>query len=684
MTASATPIAAAVPPAGAITDPDLPILERTWRRPTGLWGWLTAVDHKVIGKRYAVTAFVWFLLAGLNAALMRLQLARPENHLLGPDRYNQLFTVHGTAMMFLFAVPVMTAIAVYLVPLMVGTRDVAYPRLNAFGYFTFLIGGLLLFIAFYLNVGPDAGWFAYVPLSGPEYSPGKRVDVWLQMVTFTEIAGLVAATQIVATVLKLRAPGMSLNRIPLYVWSAFVIAVMIIFSLPVIAISSTLMLGMDRLVATHFFNPAEGGDAMLWQHMFWFFGHPEVYIIFLPGLGFASAVIETFTGRRIVGYPVMVLSLFTTGFVAFGLWVHHMFATPLPQLGQTLFTAASVLIAIPSGVQIFCWIATIWSGRPRFTTSMLFALGFIVVFVIGGLTGVMVASVPFDLQVHDSYFIVAHLHYVILGGVVFPLFAAIYLWFPKVTGRLLDERLGKWQFWLFFLGVNVTFFPMHLLGLDGMPRRVYTYLPETGWGPLNLLATVGSWIIAASIVVFLVNVIRSVRGGAIAGPNPWGAPSLEWAAASPPEPWNFRRLPVVESHTPLWTAAERGVLPVVEGLRIDRREILVTSAMDAVPDNRHEHPNESIWPLVMALAMGVTFIGAIFTPWAYVVGFVCAMGAFAGWAWPRARDRDEESVVRPGHDPHARPAASRYGAVPDAHEPARPAHGTPHPAPGAA
>ena len=621
-------------------------LSRTWRPPPGLWGWLTSVDHKSIGRRYVATCFVWFLLAGLNAALIRLQLIRPENTLIGPDRYNQLFTVHGSAMMFLFAVPVVTAMGLYLVPLMVGTRNIAFPRLNAFGYWTFLIGGLFLFGSFYVNMGPDTGWFSYVPLSGPEYGPGKRVDVWAQVVTFTEIAALVAAVEIIVTVFKQRAPGMSLNRIPLYVWAILVVSLMILFAMPAVAMASTMMLAMDRLVATHFFNPAEGGDPLLWQHLFWFFGHPEVDIIFIPGLGFVSAIIETFARRQIFGYPVMVLSLFVTGFVAFALWVHHMFATPIPQMGRSFFTAASVLIAIPTGVQIFCWIATVWAGRPRFTTSMLFALGFIVVFTIGGLTGVMVASVPFDLQVHDSYFVVAHLHYVLIGGMVFPLFGAIYLWFPKFTGRMLSETLGKWQFWLMFIGTNVTFFPMHLLGLDGMPRRVYTYLPDTGWADLNLLATVGSWIIAASVIVFLVNVAVSARRGAIAGADPWGAPSLEWATASPPEPWNFRHVPVVESRTPLWLAdgVPRPDLAVATGLRDDRREVLITTALDAVPDNRHKHPKESIWPLAMALATGVTFIGAVFTPWAYVWGFLLIVLAFAGWAWPRG---GTEETVRP-------------------------------------
>jgi len=609
-------------------------LTRTYHSDAGrFWGWVTSVDHKSIGKRYIATCFVFFILAGLNAGVMRMQLARPENHIVGPDRYNQLFTVHGTAMMFLFAVPVMTAMATYLVPLMVGTKEVAYPRLNAFGYWTFLIGGLFLFAGLYSNTGPDTGWFAYTPLSGPEYAAGKRVDVWAQVVTFTEIAGLVAAVEMIVTIFKMRAPGMSLNRIPLYVWSILVVSFMIVFAMPSVAMASTMMLAMDRLVATHFFNRAEGGDPLLWQHLFWFFGHPEVYIMFIPGLGFVSAIIETFTKRKIFAYPVMVLALFVTGFVAFGLWVHHMFATPVPQLGRSLFTAASVLIAIPTGAQIFCWIATIWAGRPRYTTSMMFALGFIVVFTIGGMTGVMIASVPFDLQVHDTYFIVAHFHYVILGGVLFPLFGACYLYFPKITGRMMSETLGKWNFWLFFVGVNVTFFPMHLLGLDGMPRRVYTYLPEMGWGKLNLIATFGAVIIVSSVAVFLWNVISSWRGGAIAGPNPWGAPGLEWATSSPPPPWNFHPVPVVEGRAPLWEAGEE--LPVATGLATDRREVLITTALDAIPDNRHEHPGESHWPLVMAIAVGVTFIGAVWTPWAYVVGFAMSAVAFGGWGWPR-------------------------------------------------
>ena len=587
--------------------------------------------------RYIVTAFVFFLLGGVQAGLMRLQLARPENRLLGPDEYSQIFSTHGTTMMFLFAVPIVTAVGLYLVPLMIGTRNVAFPRLNLYGYYVYLIGGALLYTGLLFNTGPEAGWFSYVPLSGPEFSPGKRSDVYAQTVTFTEISALITSVEIIVTVFKQRAPGMSLNRIPLFVWAQLVAAFMIIFAMPWVATAS-LFLAMDRLVGTHLFNPAEGGDPLLWQHLFWFFGHPEVYIIFVPALGFVSSIVSGMTGRPIFGYPIMVVALVVTGFMSFGLWVHHMFATGIPQLSESFFSAMSMMIAIPTGVQIFCWTATIWSGRPRFRVPFLFVLGFVVVFIIGGFTGVMVASVPYDVQAHDTFFVVAHLHYVLLGGMVFPLFGAAYYWLPKVTGRMLDERLGRWHFWLFFIGVNLTFFPMHQLGLDGMTRRVYTYLPETGWGPLNLVASLGALTIAASVAVFLVNLVRSRRGGAPAGDDPWDGPTLEWATSSPPPPYNFHLLPTVRSRTPLWKPEPDA--PVVTGLRTDMREILVTTMLDAEPDNRMRLPEPTIWPLVAALATGVTFITLIFTPWGLPIGAVLITVAFIGWGWPSSKEHE--------------------------------------------
>jgi cytochrome c oxidase subunit 1 len=610
-------------------------LEWTWRPPPGLVGWLAEVNSKEIAKRYIITAFVFFLLGGLEAAAMRIQLARPENDFIGPDLYNQLFSMHGTTMMFLFAVPMVTAVGLYLVPLMVGTRNIAFPRLNAFGYYMYLIGGCFLYAGFLFNTGIDTGWFSYVPLAGPEYSPGKRVDIWAQTVTFTEISALVTAIELIVTILKQRAPGMTLNRMPLFLWAMLATAFMIIFAMPSVATAS-IFLAMDRLIGTHFFNPAEGGDALLWQHLFWFFGHPEVYIIFIPALGFVSSIVTTFTRRQIIGYPAMVLSLLATAFLGFGLWVHHMFATPVPEVGQTFFTAASTMIAVPSGIQIFCWIATIGLGRPRLATPLLFVLGFVVLFLIGGLTGVMIASVPFDLQVHDTFFIVAHLHYVLLGGMVFPLWGAFYYWFPKVTGRMLSERAGKLNFWLFFVGVNLTFFPMHQLGLQGMPRRIYTYLDGLGWGGLNLIATIGAFTIASSVIVFLFNVVTSLRHGAIAGANPWDADTLEWGTSSPPVTYNFQHIPVVQGSAGLWSRTPDG--PVVTGLASDQREVLVTTVMDAVPDYRHSQPGPSIAPLAMALGLGSGLILAVFTPWGVPVGLGLGGVAFLLWAWPREGD----------------------------------------------
>ena len=613
------------------------ILEEAYGTPPGLKGFLSTVDHKRVGVRYVGTALIWFVLAGVLALLMRLQLSRPENNFINTDLYAQLFSTHGTAMMFLFAVPVMTALGIYLVPLMVGTRNIAYPRLNAYGYWVFLIAGLFLFTCLLLNTAPEAGWFEYVPLSGPEYSPGKRTDVWGQTVTFTEIAALVAAIEIIVTAFKHRAPGMSIHRMPIFVWAMVVISFMILFAMTTVAVTSIFLAG-DRLIGTHLFNPAEGGDPLLYQHLFWYFGHPEVYIMFLPGLAILSHVVTTFSGRNIIGYPAIVLAIVAQGIISFGLWVHHMFATGLPQLGQSFFTAASMVITIPTGIQIFCWIATMWAGKVRLATPMLFLLGFLFIFVIGGLSGVMIASVPFDLQAHDTYFIVAHFHYVLIGGVVFPLLAGLYYWYPKWTGRLMSEKLGMLNFALLFIGANVTFFPMHWLGLDGMTRRIYTYMEASGWGDLNLLATVGSWIMAAGVVTLLINIIWSWRYGMPAGPNPWGAGTLEWDTTSPPRPYGSLHTPVVRSREPLWTRTPEEA--IVGGLRHEKREVIVSSVIDAEPQSKHKHPGPTVAPLLTAMATGVTFISLIFTPWGLVVGGALLMPALIVWGWPRGGEGD--------------------------------------------
>jgi cytochrome c oxidase subunit 1 len=617
-------------------------LQRSWGRPPGLIGWLSTVDHKEIGRRYIVTALIFLALGGLLALAMRLQLATPDNRLIAPQRYNELFTMHGSTMMFLFAVPVMEGVAVYIIPLMLGARSTAFPRLNAYSYFMYLFGGLMLWGGFLLNAGPDIGWFAYAPLSEMTFTPTKRADVWAQMITFTEVSALAAAVVLVATILKARAPGMTLARMPIYAWAMLVTAVMIIFSMPAIALASSLLIS-DRLVSTNFFVSAKHGDVLLWQHLFWFFGHPEVYIIFLPATGFVSQIVETFCGRPVFAYPVIVLALVSTGILAFGLWVHHMFATGLPRVGYSFYTAASMSVAIPAGLQIFCWLATMWEGRPRFDVPMLYVVGFIVTFVIGGLSGVIIAAVPLDLELHDTYFIVAHFHYVLIGGAVFPLLGALTYWFPKVTGRMMNAALGKAAFWLIFLAFQLAFFPMHLAGILGMPRRVYTYPAGLGLELPNLLSTIGAFAVAGAVGLFVVNLVWSYFRGPVAVENPWRAASLEWATASPPPPYNFEHVPVVDGSTPLWDAG--GELPVVTGLRVDDKEMLLTTVVAATPDLREPIPEASLWPFIATLGTAVMFIASIFSAWAVAVGAIPVAIAMTAWFWPKTTEPSPEPVI---------------------------------------
>jgi cytochrome c oxidase subunit I+III len=610
-------------------------LEQTWADPSGLIGWFEHVDHKSLGRRYLITAFGFFLIGGVLAALMRLQLSRPDNTFIGPDLYNQIFSTHGTTMMFLFAVPVMQGLGIYFVPLMVGARSIAFPRLVAFSYWMFLFGGIFLFVSFLLNAGPDVGWFSYPPLSEALYTPTKRADVWAQLITFTEVASLAVAVAIITTVLKLRTPGMTLNRLPIFVWAQVVTSFMVLFAMPAVMLASTELI-LDRLVGTHFFDVEHAGDALVWQHLFWFFGHPEVYIIFIPGTGIVSTIITTFSRRHIFGYLPVVLSLVATAFMGFGLWVHHMFATGLPQLGESFFTAASIMIAIPTGTQIFCWIATMWSGRIAVKTPMLWILGFFAIFILGGLTGVMLAAVPLNIQVHDTFFVVAHFHYVLIGGAVFPLFGAFYYWYPKITGRMLSERVGAWVFALLFTGFNLTFFPMHVLGLHGMPRRVYTYAASMGWDSLNLLASLGALLMACGVLTFVVDAVRALSAGAVAADNPWGAGTLEWATTSPPPNSNFPRSPTAAGREPLWDNPPDQ--PVVVGLRSDARDVLVTHVLDAEPDHRLVFPEPSIWPFLTAIATTGLFIWSIFTPWGVVYGAGPVFVTMVGWFWPKSPD----------------------------------------------
>jgi cytochrome c oxidase subunit 1 len=459
------------------------------------------------------------------------------------------------------------------------------------------------------------------------------------LITYSEAMGLMVAVDITTTILKLRAPGMTLRHMPLFVWASLVTSVMIIFAMPMVMLAANLV-QFDRMLGTHFFNPAEGGDPLLWQHLFWFFGHPEVYFIFVPALGFISAVIPTFARRPMFGHDAIVLSLIATGFLSFGLWVHHMFATNLPELSKSFFTAMSFMIAIPTALQIFCWIATIASGRLVMRTPLLFVLGFFFILLIGGLTGIMLGSVPLDLQVHDTYFVVAHLHYVLIGGAVFPLFAAIYYWFPKITGRLLSDRLGKWQFWIFFIGVNLTFFPLHILGLAGMPRRIYTYAPETGWGFLSFLSAAGQVINDLSMFLFVFNIVRSLFKGERAPADPWGAGTLEWSVSSPPPACNFFVLPVVSSREPLWRPS--GEVTHVSGLSAEIREGLTTTVINASPDTRYAYPAPGIWPFVAALAVTFWLVLSIWSVSGFAWGLIPPAIAFIAWYWPNKKESIEE------------------------------------------
>jgi cytochrome c oxidase subunit I+III len=613
-------------------------LDRTWSSPKGFIGWFMPVNHTVIGRRFIVTAFVFFLLGGIEALMMRAQLARPESGLIDPDTYSMLFTMHGITMMFFFAVPMLEGIGIYMVPKMIGTRDMAFPRLNAFGYYVYLIAGIVLYAGLLMGQAPDAGWFNYVPLASEEFSPGMRIDLYTTMITFIEVAALVAAVELIVTILKQRAPGMSLNRMPVFVWSMLVTSLMIVFAMPAVMVAS-IQLALDRTVGTHFFNVSQGGEPLLWQHLFWFFGHPEVYIILIPALGFVSSIVVTFSRRPLFGYPAVVFSMVSIGLLSFGLWVHHMYTTGIPELGASFFTAASVMVAIPSGVQIFCWIATLWGGKPVVRTPLLFVIGFVVIFVIGGISGVMVAAVPFDEQVHDTYFVVAHFHYVLIGGMVFPLFGAFYYWFPKVMGRMLSERLGRWNFWLFFVGFNVAFFPQHNLGFMGMPRRVYTYLDGMGWGTLNMVSTIGAFTVAASVAVFLVNVARAMSRPADAPDDPWGADTLEWALHSPPPVYNFHHIPVVEGRWGLWEREPGAPIPVVVGERDDRREVLVTTVIEARPQKIAVLPGPSIWPFLTAVSTAIAFLGVMWSTWWVPVGGMLTFVCIVAWQWPRREER---------------------------------------------
>lgn len=620
-------------------------LAETWAGEGGLRGFFTQVNHKTIAIRYIVTAFMFFVLAGIAALIMRVQLSAPEQQIVSPDLYNQLFTTHGTTMMFLFAVPILEAIGMYFIPLMIGARDMAFPRLNAFGYWVYLISGLTVWIALFTGNGPDAAWFNYVPLSSLENSPGIGIDVWTTAITFMEIATLVAAVELVVTILKFRARGMSLNRMPVLVWSMLIMSVMIIFAMPAVMLAS-IMLVLDRQAGTGFFDTLMGGDPLLWQHLFWVFGHPEVYIILIPGLGIVSTIVSAFAQRANVAYTLLTASMVGIAFLSFGLWVHHMFTTGLPWLSLNLFEAASMSIAVPSGIAIFSWIATFWGSRPAIKSPLLWVFGFFFVFIMGGITGVMVASIPFNLAVHDTYFVVAHFHYVLIGAAVFPLFAGLHFWFPKMTGRMLDEKLGAASFGFTFVGFNIAFFPMHILGFMGMPRQIYTYREGLGWGAPNMISTVGAFILGVGSLIFFINVAMSLRKGERAPANPWNAGTLEWATPSPPPDYNFAVLPQVTGRFPLWESHVQGP-PVRDAETFEsvpheefvqhphHREMVGTRVVDGTVERRAVVAGSSIWPVVAAVTVAVMVIGSMFSLWFVPAAAPFVYLAFVGWLWPK-------------------------------------------------
>ena len=626
-------------------DGELEALEAAWEMPKR-WRIVTAVNNTVIGYFYVAAAVLFFLLAGILALLMRLQLAVPSNTFLSPETYNQIFTMHGTVMMFLFAVPVVEAMGILLLPQMLGARDLPFPRLGAFAFWAYFVGGVIFFCTLFYDLAPSGGWFMYPPLTGARYSPGLGADFWLLGIGFIEISAIAGAVELIVGVLRTRAPGMTLDRMPMFAWTLLIFAGMIVFAFPAV-ILATLLLELERAFGWPFFVPQRGGDALLWQHLFWFFGHPEVYIIFLPAAGMVSMIVPTMSRTPLVGYRLIVVALIATGFFSFGLWVHHMFTTGIPALSLSFFSAASMAVALPSGIQVFAWIATIAAGRLQVTTASLFVLGFLFIFTLGGLTGVMVAMVPFDWQVHDTYFVVAHFHYVLVGGMVFPLFGAFYYWAPAFSRRVLSERLGKTTFCLMFVGFNVAFFPMHITGLMGMPRRVYTYPAIAEWDTLNMISTIGAFLFAAGVLVFLFDLVRNLRP-TVSEPvgDVWKGASLEWLDNHVYGP---RSVPLVTSRDPLWdqpglSQESKDGQHYLPGTVTGQRETIITSPIEAVPQALQRLPGDGWSPLLAAVFTAGFFM--LLTVKYVILAFTSGLLALVMiliWMW--------------GSDPHPLPRA---------------------------
>jgi len=518
---------------------------------SGLLSWIMTVDHKRIGILYIITALIFFGLGGIEALLIRTQLAQPGNTFLSPDLYNQIFTMHGTTMIFLVVMPLSAGFGNYIVPLMLGARDMAYPKLNALSYWTFLFGSIFMYSSFFAGGAPNDGWFSYAPLTEKLYSPNHGMDFWAMGILLLGFATTIGSINFIVTIIQLRAPGMSLTKMPIFAWSTLVTSFLAVFSLPSLT-TAVLLLLMDRQLGAHFYNVAEGGNALLWQHLFWFFGHPEVYILILPATGIVSTIVPVFSDKPLLGYRAVVLATISIGFLAFTVWAHHMFATGMSETALMFFAADTFLISAPTGVLFFSWLGTIWNSKLRFPTPMLYSLGFVALFLIGGLDGFQLAVVAADWQLTDTYYVVGHIHYVLFGGAIFGLFSALFYWFPKMFGRMLNETLGKWQFWFMFIGMNLVFMPMHFLGLEGMPRRIYTYATGRGWEIWNYVETIGAFIIAVGIIIFVVNYIVTMVKKQTNEQDPWDGTTLEWTTSSPPPNYNFAEIPTVRSLRPLW------------------------------------------------------------------------------------------------------------------------------------
>ena len=602
--------------------------------PVGVWGWMTTIDHKKIGILYGITAFINFLIGGVEAIIMRAQLSGSNADIVSPEVYNQLFTMHGTTMIFLAIMPLGAAFFNYLIPLQIGARDVAFPRLNAFSYWVFLAGTLMLHLSWFLGESPNAGWFAYAPLTSTAFNPGHGVDFWVVSLQVLGIASLAAAFNFIVTIINMRAPGMHMMRLPLFTWMTLITAILLVLAFPVITVA-LLELLFDRNYGMNFFFTAAGGDPVLWQHLFWVFGHPEVYILILPAMGIVSEILPTFSKKPLFGYSTVILAGVIIAFMGWLVWSHHMFTVGLGPIPNTVFTITTMAIAIPTGIKIFNWIFTIWKGSVEFRTPMLFAVGFIVTFTIGGISGVMHAMSASDAQQQDTYFVVAHFHYVLFGGAIMGIFGALYYWFPKYSGKMYNEGQGKTHFWLMFIGQNLTFFPMHFLGMDGMPRRIYTYGADMGWTEVNALQTAGSIVIVLSVLVFMKNFIQSWRSGKQAPGDPWDARTLEWSISSPPPEYNFEEIPIVQDRDDWW-ARKRGLVPRI-------------APSGASGDGHGIHmPQPSFWPLVAAIGIFVGAWGVIYSVPVLIIGAgIMIFGVYA-WSFEPVNDPESEASTASG------------------------------------